>query len=322
MALPRPTAFMVLGVRGIGAFGAVAVCAAALVAAAPAAAVPRCDGASDPKPLLGGQGLLESVIFDEGGRLIFTATPDDEDGRLMVLPKWGARAKVLSEPIKSPGGLALDDHGQIIVGFGNGLNGLTGTVFATAGLFRVNARTGHRTVFTEGLSQANGVARGLDGTYYASADFGTDIDRIMNGQVERGWIKTVSPNGLVVSRDGRRLYWAQTLQPPQISYVDLANPGQPRVYARGNPSDLTAGLDGMVGDSRDRLFVAANLSGEVWRVDRTARVCQVTKGLNQPSAVALGSGKHGFKRSSLFAVDFGGRVWEVKKARAARYPAD
>ena len=140
------------------------------------------------------------------------------------------------------------------------------------------------------------------------------------GSVDQGWIKTVSPNGLVVSRDGRRLYWAQTLVPPQISFVDLANPGQPRVYARGNPSDITAGLDGMVGDSRDRLFVAANLSGEVWRVDRSARPCVVTKGLHQPSAVALGSGKHGFKRSSLFVV-------RVRRARlggqegpAARYP--
>lgn len=313
---------MVHEVRGSGAFTIAFSCAAALVAAVPAAAVPRCDGASDPKPLVGGQGQLESVIFDRTGRLIFTATPDGGDGRLMVLPKWGGKAKVLSEPIKSPGGLALDEHGRIMVGFGNGLNGVTGGLFPTSGMFRVNPRTGRRTVFTEGLSMANGIARGPDGAYYASDDFGTNIDRVLDGEVEQGWIKTVSPNGLVVSRDGRRLYWAQTLVPPQISFVDLDNPGQPRVYARGNPSDTTAALDGMVGDSRDRLFVAANLSGEVWRVDRTARVCQVTKGLQQPSAVALGSGEHGFKRSSLFAVDFGGRVWEVKKARAARYPAD
>lgn len=312
---------MVHGVRGPGAFSTVVLCAAALIAAAPAAAVIRCNGASRPKPLVGGQGQLESVIFGEDGRLYFTATPDDEDGRLMVLPRRGAGAEVLSKPIKSPGGLALDEHGQIMVGFGNGLNGLTGTVFPTSGMFRVNPRTGRRTVFTEGLSMANGIARGPDGTYYASDDFGTNIDRIVNGNVEQGWIKTVSPNGLVVSRDGRRLYWAQTLVPPQISFVDLAHPEQSKVFARGNPSDITAGLDGMVGDSRDRLFVAANLSGEVWRVDRTARVCQVTKGLHQPSAVALGSGKHGFKRSSLFVVEFGGRVWEVKKARRARFPA-
>jgi hypothetical protein len=76
----------------------------------------------------------------------------------------------------------------------------------------------------------------------------------------------------------------------------------------------------MVGDTRDHLFVAANLAGEVWRVDGLGRFCRVTSGLDNPSAVALGSGEHGFSRKNLYVVEFGGHVSEVKGALKAKYP--
>jgi gluconolactonase len=297
-----------------------AALAAALLTAAPAAAVAPCDRTIEPRVLAAGQGTLESVITGAGGRLYFTATPDEEAGRLMVLPRRRSTPRVVNTPIRSPGGLAVDDRGRILVGYGNGLNGVTGTLFPASGLFRVDPRTGARTLFTNGLSMANGIVRSSDGTVYASDDFGTNIDRVRNGRVDHGWIRTLSPNGLVLSRDERYLYWAQTFQPPQISRVDLAEHRRAEVFARGDLGDLTAGLDGMTRDSRDRLFVAANGIGEVWRVDTAGRACMLADGVGRPSAVAFGSGRRGFKRDSLYVVEFGGTVWELRRARAARYP--
>jgi sugar lactone lactonase YvrE len=295
--------------------------AAALLGAGPAAAMVPCAGAVRAHALADGQGVLESVISGPDGRLYFTATPPDEGGRLMVLPRRGSNPRVVSSPIESPGGLAVDQGGRILVGFGNGIvPGAIGTVSPTAGLFRVDPRTSRRTVFARGLSMANGIARAADGTVYASQDAGTSIDRIRNGRVDVGWIRTTFPNGLVISRDQRYLYWAQTFQPPQISRAPLDHPGRAEVFARGGLEDLTAALDGMTRDARDRLFVAANFNGEVWRVDRRGRPCLVTSGLSQPSAVAFGSGRRGFSRRNLYVVEFSGRLREIKNARGARFP--
>ena len=60
---------------------------AALVTAPAAGAVVRCQGASTPHVLVDGLGVLESVISGADGRLYFTASPPDESGRLMVLPR-------------------------------------------------------------------------------------------------------------------------------------------------------------------------------------------------------------------------------------------
>ncbi len=293
---------------------------AALVTAPAAGAVVRCQGASTPHVLADGLGVLESVISGADGRLYFTEKPPDESGRLMVLPRVSGKPRVVSHPIEAPGGLAVDDRGHILVGFGSGINGFTGTFFPTSGLWRVNPRTGKRRLFADGLSMANGIARDSNGTVYASDDFGTNIDRVRNGRVDHGWLRTLSPNGLVISRDERYLYWAQTISPPQISRTELAHPTRVEVFARGLPQDLVTALDGMTRDGRDRLFVAALVPGQVWRVDTQGRPCVVAAGLDEPSAVAFGSGRRGFARENLYVVEFGGRVWEVTNARAARYP--
>jgi hypothetical protein len=76
----------------------------------------------------------------------------------------------------------------------------------------------------------------------------------------------------------------------------------------------------MTRDGNDRLFVAAVAAGQVWRVDRQGRPCEVAAGFDQPSAVAFGAGRHGFARENLYVVEFGGRISEIENARTARYP--
>lgn len=301
---------------------ALPVIAAVLAVAlpAPASAAPTCRGSVTPRTIASGLGTLESVIAGPDKRLYFTATSASGDGgRLMRIRRVGDAPKTVTGPITAPGGLAVADR-KLILGFGSSIaRGLTGNLVPAAGLLIVDPRSGRTEPLAQGLQMANGVARGLDGTIYASSDLGLGIDRIRAGRVERNWASTVSGNGLVVSRDGRTLYAAQTFVPAMIARIPIGDPSAASTFARpDNPADIFAGLDGMTRDRNDRLFVAANLFGEVWRVDRAGEICVVARGLDMPSAVAFGAGKYGFERDNLYAVEFGGRVSELAGALRAR----
>jgi hypothetical protein len=70
-------------------------------------------------------------------------------------------------------------------------------------------------------------------------------------------------------------------------------------------------------DQNDRLFVAANGGGQVWRVETDGSYCALATGLLLPSAVGFGSSRDGtgFAATSLFAVTFSGSVIEMPGAR-------
>jgi sugar lactone lactonase YvrE len=163
---------------------------------------------------------------------------------------------------------------------------------------------------------ANGVAVGPDGAIYASNNFGTDVQRVVDGQVELDWADVTSANGLVVDRAGTFLYAAQTFQPAAIMRVEIANPQNVETYVAAGPEDIAAGPDGMTRDERDRLYVAANGAGQVWRVDEQRRICALWRGLPAgPSAVAFGSGTRRFPETSLFVVTFQGQLIELPGVR-------
>lgn len=285
-----------------------------LLPAAPAIAAPACETQPAARTLVSGLGRLESVIADPAGRLYFT---DITAGALFVLSRPGAEPRVLVDGIDSPGGLAFAEDGSLLVGFGNSIPGGTvGNVAPQAGLLRVDTRTGESEVFVEGLSMANGVAAGPDGALYASDDFGLGIDRVVDGQVERNWASVVSPNGLVVDREGRYLYAAQTFQPAAIQRVEIAKPDNVSTYVSADPADIAAGPDGMTRDGIDRLYVAANGGGEIWRVNRRREICSLASYApfpDGPSAVAFGAtGRKGpFPRTSLYFVTFAGELVEL-----------
>ena len=134
---------------------------------------------------------------------------------------------------------------------------------------------------------ANGVARGPDGTLYASNDFAGDVDRIRAGRVEPDWAKLESSNGLAVDTANRFLYVVQTFRGTGDLPRRPARPGQVTTYASPPAADGNPLLDGMVRDGADRLYVAANGAGEVWRVDRDRSICALARGLSDPSMVEL-----------------------------------
>ena len=223
-----------------------------------------------------------------------------------------------SDGIEAPGGLLLGlDGSSIVQGYGDGFaTGALGNVVGLAGLLRIDTASGEQSTIATGTSMSNGLARDPAGVIYASDDVGTGIDRIVGERVQRNWATVISGNGLAVSANGRYLFVNQTFQPAAIQRIDLTEPTRVEHYAAPGPLDFAAGLDGLTIDQKDRLFAAANASGEVWRIDTNGTICAIARGLNQPSAVGFGTGG-AFPETSLYAVTFGGDVVEIPKARPA-----
>lgn len=284
------------------------VCLAPLASAASATAAPDCSPKPAVRVLASGQGTLESIASDGRGRLFYT---DTDAQRLLRLDRPGAQPTVLAKNMDSILGVMVDTDGSLVVGFGNSNTDALADN-GNAGLMRVDPKTGKTLeIITRGLDMANGIARGPDGAYYASNDFGGGIDRFLNGVVTDNWSQVETPNGLVIDSAGRYLYAAQTFKPASIAQIDLAHPELTTTYFAASGADMSAGPDGITRDGADRLYVAANGAGEVWRVDRDRTICVLARNLQLASSVGFGGGKPGFPNRNLYAVTFTGLVVEL-----------
>jgi sugar lactone lactonase YvrE len=290
---------------------AVLACIVAMGAAAPAYAAPDCSPKPAMRVVASGQGVLESIASDKRGRLFYT---DTDAARLLRLDRPGAAPKVLAAGIDGILAVMVDRDGSLVVGFGNSNTDALADN-GNAGLMRIDPKTGQTIeIITRGLDMSNGITRGPDGAYYASNDFGGGIDRFLNGQVTDNWAQVDTPNGLVIDSTGRFMFAAQTFKPASIAQIDLANPAAVTTYAAASASDIAAGPDGITRDGADRLYVAANGAGEVWRVDRDRSICALARGLQFVSSVSFGGGNPGFASRNLYAVTFTGLLVELVNA--------
>jgi len=74
----------------------------------------------------------------------------------------------------------------------------------------------------------------------------------------------------------------------------------------------------MTRDGEDRLYVAANGSGEVWRIDGPGAACSLLSRdpfPSGPSDLAFGRPQGSFPRSSLYVTTFGGELLELAAVR-------
>jgi hypothetical protein len=292
------------------------VFAALCVLAPPAAAAPDCPGAPfETRTLASAQGTLESAIVHPNGKLYFTNSTG-----LLRLDSPSAEP-VMHTLAEEPGGLAIEPDGTIVMGVGNtASNGSVGDETGPSSLIRIDPATGESEPYATGLSMGNGVDRGPDGSIYASNDFGSNIDRVRNGETERGWAKVDSGNGLQVDSTGKWLYVVQTFRPAAIQRVEIANPANVTPFAVAPPEDMSAGFDGMDRDPLDNLYVAANGAGSIWKITPAAEMCVLLRGLppfpDGPSAVAVGLYGTSFPPENVYVVAFNGDVTEIAGAAA------
>jgi len=288
--------------------------ASSVLGAPTSLSVPLCDPPPRLRVLGSGLGLLESVIVDQQGRLFFTSqTWDGLTGAVLRMDHPDAEPIELASGILSPGGLAFDERGMLLVGFGDSpQGGLIGNIVGLAGLLLINPDSGERETWITGLGMANGITRAADGTIFASNDFGTHIDRVDRyGNVHRRWARVSSANGLAIDPTGRYLYASQTFVSAAVKRVEIANPANVTTYAQPGPLARAAALDGLATDHTGRLYVAANGAGQIWRIEPSGSIHALARGLKCPSAIAVGHGTERFHERNLYAVTFHGEIVEL-----------
>lgn len=291
-------------------------------AAVPPATHAPCGAPASASTFASGQGVLENLLFDGEGRLLVTG-----DGALWSYAPDGSRARVAPGV---GGGLALGPDGALYAGV---LNNMAESMLRTgkSSVWRfASLDPAAHTVHAAGFDMANGLAFDAAGNLYVSNDFGDAIVKVAPDGSWTRWAQLYGANGLVADDAAGLLYAATTFdQSSRIVAVSLADPSEQRVVAElslgaltlqpgaNAPGNLAApivpkGLDDMTKGADGQLYVAANLAGEVLRVDpATGAACVHASGLQNPSSLrfARGFGQHD---GALFVTGFDGTLRVVQ----------
>jgi sugar lactone lactonase YvrE len=288
---------------------------AALVASV--AAVPSA-GAAPPDPctpwtqstVKSGLGSLENLEFDgDGGLLISASGP----GAIERLTPDGTVTTLIPD-VNAPGGQRLVGRTLYVNTGDAAASGLMGTADGT--LDRFDLDTHQRSTFASGLTMPNGLAVLPNGDFVVSRDIGsgTGITRIPHddpAHPQTNWAKLDDQNGMAVDPTGTFLYAVQTFTPDSAVYkFRISDPSDMSVVATlAGPTPK--GLDDMTIDAAGILYIAANGTGEVIRVDpATGDHCTIVSSLQNPSSLKFGRGP-GWDTSHLYLTGFDGAVREL-----------
>ncbi|HYD12127.1 MAG TPA: SMP-30/gluconolactonase/LRE family protein [Allosphingosinicella sp.] len=187
---------------------------------------------------------------------------------------------------------------------------------------------GERTLFATGIGDPNAILRLPDGAWLVSDDA---VDIIYRVPAEGGraeiWSRAVPfPNGMALSRDGRKLYVAQIFSAIgpvvpanaiwEIPIADGRPAGEARIVARTERAP-----DGLAADEHGRIYIADNGSGTIRRFDpATGEQVVIASGMPNVASPVFGEGR--FDHYSLYATSTergGGTIWRIRVgARGAR----
>lgn len=235
--------------------------------------------------------------------------------------------------LPAPGALTMGPDARMYANFGDAI---VGSALRTgqAGVVRFDPAAADPSgivpqPFASGLDMANGGIFDGDGNYYTSNDVGDELAKISpDGSVDKEWISLWGTNGLVVA-DGF-MYAAITFdQRSPIERIPLDDPAahstltqttfgvaslQPAVYTDPNvgaPLLGVKGLDDMTLGPDGALWVVANGTGELIRVDRaTGEACLVASGLQNPSSIRFAA-SFGPWTGDAFITEFSGAIRRV-----------
>lgn len=291
-----------------GPFAAAVVTLGLLVvpAAASAAVDPACTGWSA-KTLASGLGSLENIEFDGQGGLILSASDQKAVERL----GRDGKIRTLVSNVTSPGGLRVR-AGVLYFNTGDAIaNGVLDKRVST--IETLDLKTGHHATYADGLPMANGLVFLPNGDALISRDFGgaPAITVVPKGDRAhpRGWAQTDDSNGMAVDPTRTWVYTVQTFRHDSpVLRIRIADPRQIEVVAHVGEAK---GLDDMTIDRAGVLYLAANGTGEVIRLDpRSGTFCTIAGGFRNTSAVKFGCGP-GWPSNHLFVVGFDGVVREL-----------
>lgn len=292
------------------------------LAAGPASAaeVPKCVGSYNQKTIYSGQTAIENLTVGGGG-VLYTSTGDGTQSMLKAYTRGVAEPKLVTTGNPGGGGLAWNGK-RLLWGYGDLLaNGAAGDLNPTAGLYSVNLTNGSKTVVSDHLGMANGIARDRDGNVYASNNLGLKLDRITpDGTTTNGWASLNSANGLTVGKNGRYLFANQMFTTPStIARIDLTDPGKVTTYFT-SPEVANVLFDGLTRDGQNNLYAAVFGKGEIWKINPERKACVIATGLSQTTSVAISGAKKGFRAGNLYAAGFDGNIVQVTGATSAGIP--
>lgn len=295
----------------VATLGVLILAAVTAVVAPSASAAPVCPGAGQPTvPVASVPGALEGLTVDVRGRAF---TTDLLTGRIFRIDAPGAApVPIATVPSGGGGALAWTPDDELLVGYGADARTLVGDTLRHAGIVRIDPDTGAMFPVAAGLSAANGMDVGRDGSIYATNDFGNSIGRVHpDREVQADWASLPSANGAVLGHDDEFLYVGRTFVDPGVSRIPIANPAAPQSLLDLGGGDIFGAPDGLTLDSFDRPVVPLDTAGQVIRIDAPQQFCVLSSGNPLTSVVTYGRGTTGFAAGRLFGATFTGSVYEI-----------
>jgi hypothetical protein len=131
------------------------------------------------------------------------------------------------------------------------------------------------------------------------------------GHPQTNWAQIDDQNGMAVDPTGTWLYAVQTFTADSAVYrIRIADPTDMSIVATlAGPTPK--GLDDMTIDASGVLYITANGTGEVLRLDpATGEHCVIASGLQNPSSAKFGRGP-GWPADRLYVTSFDGTVREL-----------
>ncbi len=257
----------------------------------------------------GFEGGSEGIAFTSDGRLIVT-TLDDGVGTLWEISPQGEATAFVEVPYAL--GLAPRSDGSLVVA------SLGEIMEPDGGVYEVSS-TGRATLLTEGIDSANFVALAPDGSVLVSDDFDTRVFRVQPDGTLTTVIEDVpSPNGIAYSPDNTAFYVASTFSVNgELTRYDVDAGGLPIESSAVEILHTGPGSvnDGIGVDVDGNVYVLANFSGELWRVDGSATELLdgevLVEGLDSPASMAFGRGEDFDPCSAYITELLGSRVVRV-----------
>ncbi len=254
-------------------------------------------------------GGSEGIAFTADGRLIVT-TLDDGMGTLWEISPRGEATLFAEVPYAL--GLAPRSDGSLVVASIGELMEPDGGVYEVSSSARA-------TLLAQGIDSANFVALAPDGSVLVSDDFDTRVFRVESDGTVSTVIQDVpSPNGIAYSPDKTAFYVASTFSNNgELTRYDVGDDGLPIESSAVEILHTGPGSanDGMGVDVDGFVYVLANFSGELWRVDGSATDLQegevVLEDLESPASMAFGRGENFDPCSAYITELFGTRVVRV-----------